>query len=281
MTLPGTCRNPGTSDQTAQAPPLSLRDPAGVVAIRPPASRRLARPARGARDLPPSGQGLGCTHQALCKTQACAPRQGCHDLPPPGEGGRQRRPDEGWHPPRPESPQPNAQVHPCPLRTRLPIIPPVLPTPHPTRLRRATWNCGIPCHRQGIISNGASRLPHRGKVMGAPTKPASSPEPPHPLHPHPPSYPTTQIQSGAKRHLNRPLGDITRHKADITARRAISPAVRRISPPAGRYYPPPGGYHRRVSATISRNLCAAVPVTPSARSQASNAWPSRFRPFSR
>ena len=80
---------------------------------------------------------------------------------------------------------------------------------------------------------------------------------------------------------HRPQGDITRRQADITSRRAISPAVRRISPPAGRYYPPPGGYHRRVSATISRNLCAAVPVTPSARSQASNAWPSRFRPFSR
>ena len=45
---PPASRNPGTPATCAEPPSLSLRDPAGVVAIRSPASRRLARPARGA-----------------------------------------------------------------------------------------------------------------------------------------------------------------------------------------------------------------------------------------
>ena len=128
-------RNQGTPATPAAPPSLSLRTSAHAgVAIRPPASRRLARPGRGAIDLPPMG-----------------------------EGGRQRRPDEGCTRPNLKA---SLQTPKSPLspRTKLPITPPVLPDPHPTRLRRATWNCGIPCHRQGIISNGASRLPHWGKV---------------------------------------------------------------------------------------------------------------------
>ena len=141
-------------------------------------------------------------------------------------------------------------IHPRPLRTRLPIKPPVLPNPHPTRLRRATWNCGIPCHRQGIISNGASRLPPLGEGHGrthqaSATAGTSAPPVPTPAVPPAPSKsnPARSATSTARRAISLaageyhcPKGNLTRRKADITARRA-PPAARRISLPEGPHPP--------------------------------------------
>ena len=115
------------------------------------------------------------------------------------------------------------QTHksPPPPPDGLPIKPPVLPNPHPTRLRRATF-------------------PLRGKVFWRTHQAFCTPctRTRRPIR-------TKQIQSGAQRHPNRPQGDITRRQADITARRAISPAN--------------GGYHcRTVAAGYSTTLSPRI-----------------------
>ena len=127
------------------------------------------------------------------------------------------------------------QTHksPPPPPDGLPIKPPVLPNPHPTRLCRAT-------------------IPHWGKVMGAPTRPSAPPAPA-------PAVPSAPSKSNPAR------------SATSTARRAISPAVRRISPPEGQYHPPQaditarrappanGGYHcRTVAAGYSTTLSPRI-----------------------
>ena len=95
--------------------------------------------------------------------------------------------------------------------------------------------------------------------------------------PAPPSKGTRprKIQSGAKRHHNRPQGDITRRQANITARRAISPANGgyHCAAPRSAISPANGGYHSPAPRSASSSF----------RHPASSfKWPSPkglFRPF--
>ena len=165
--------------------------------IRPPGLGRCPSTSSGSHRRPPS------------------PARGAVNLPPPGEGGRQRRPDEGRHPPRPESLQPNAQVPPCPsgrgcqstCQCSPTLIRPGFAGPPGIVVSLATG--------KGSYPMALRACPHWGKVMGAPTKPSAPPAPAPPPHKSNPA-----------------------RSATTTARRAISLAARRISLPAGQYHPP-------------------------------------------